>query len=145
MDWFNYYGLIFIVYIMIPNIIFAIVKKDSFINKYNNKWIEGLEIIGRYGSLGFMVFNIPGYCFGYWFYYGKMVYILLNTLLCSIYCILFVIYWNKEGVLRSLMLSILPSFLFILSGVMLFNKPLIITSILFAIGHIRVSYKNAVL
>lgn len=36
MEWFNAFGLIYIVVIMIPNIVFAIKCKDGFENKWNN-------------------------------------------------------------------------------------------------------------
>ena len=49
MEWFNYYGLIIIAIIMIPNIIFAIKHKEGFANKYQNKAVEIMEQIGRYG------------------------------------------------------------------------------------------------
>lgn len=64
MDWFNLFGLIFIVVIMIPNIVFAIKYKDGFENKYQNKTIEIIEQIGRFGCFGFMIINIPGTRFG---------------------------------------------------------------------------------
>lgn len=41
--WFNLYGLIFIIVIMVPNIIFAAKCKDGFENKYQNKLVETLE------------------------------------------------------------------------------------------------------
>jgi hypothetical protein len=42
MDRLNIFGLIFIVIIMIPNIIYAIKCKDGFINKWSNKTVEFL-------------------------------------------------------------------------------------------------------
>ena len=51
MEWFNYYGLIIISIIMIPNIIYAITLKNDFINNYNNKVAIVLEQIGRYGCM----------------------------------------------------------------------------------------------
>ena len=61
---FNLYGLIFIVIIMIPNIIFAAKCKDGFENKYKNKLVETLEQIGRFTCFGTMIINIPGTLFG---------------------------------------------------------------------------------
>ncbi len=43
MSWFNYYGLIAVAIILIPNLIIAIVDKGSFANRYNNKAIIALE------------------------------------------------------------------------------------------------------
>ena len=46
MEWFNVFGLVFIVVIMIPNIVFAVRCKDGFENRWNNKAIEIVEQIG---------------------------------------------------------------------------------------------------
>lgn len=43
MEWFNIFGLVFIVVIMIPNIVFAIKCRDGFHNKRNNKYVEVIE------------------------------------------------------------------------------------------------------
>ena len=59
MDWFNYYGLIIMVIIMVPNIVFAVRNENDGSNAYNNKVAETFEQIGRYGCMAFMVFNIP--------------------------------------------------------------------------------------
>lgn len=59
MGWINIFGLVFMVIIMIPNVIFALKCKDGFENKWENKFIEALEQIGRYGCFAFMVINIP--------------------------------------------------------------------------------------
>ncbi len=45
----NYWGLIFVILILIPNIVFAITCKDGFENRYQNKLVESLEQIGRVG------------------------------------------------------------------------------------------------
>ena len=45
MEWFNVFGLVFIVVIMIPNIVFAVRCKDGFENSWNNKAVEIIEQI----------------------------------------------------------------------------------------------------
>ena len=37
MSWFNYYGLIIVVLILVPNIIYSVKKKDEFINSNNKR------------------------------------------------------------------------------------------------------------
>ena len=49
MEWFNVFGLIFIAVIMIPNVVFAIKCKDGFDNKWNNKYVEVTEQVGKIG------------------------------------------------------------------------------------------------
>lgn len=55
MNWINFYGLAFMLVIMIPNIIFASINKDGFQNLWKNKFVEVLEQIGRMGCFGFMI------------------------------------------------------------------------------------------
>ena len=55
----NYWGLIFVIVILIPNIVFAITCKDGFENRYQNKLVEFLEQIGRFGCFFSMFLIIP--------------------------------------------------------------------------------------
>lgn len=145
MGWFNIYGMIFIIVIMIPNIIFAFKCKYGFNNKYNNKIIEIIEQIGRYGCFALMIINIPYTYYGWWFEQAKLIYLIIDILLVVLYCFIWFICWNKNTIFKALSLSIIPSFLFLFSGVMLGSILLIIFSILFSISHILISYKNSVL
>ena len=97
---------------MIPNIIFAFKCKDGFVNKWENKYVDVMEQVGRFGCFGFMIINIPGTWFGW---------------------------WSDEA----LALSIIPSFLFLFSGIMSRSVLLIIAAVLFAPSHIVISYRNA--
>lgn len=144
MGWFNYYGLIFIAIIMIPNIIFAICNKGGFTNTYKNKAVEIMEQIGRYACLALMVFNIPYTYFDFWFEYALAVYLAVNGVLCLLYLIFWIVCWKRNGKLKALSLSIIPTVIFVFSGIMLANIPLIVFAVLFGVNHILLSYKNAV-
>ena len=143
MEWFNVFGLIFIAIIMIPNIIYAIKCKDGFDNKWSNKTVELLEQIGRFGCFGFMIINIPGTCFGWWSDEAFAVYLVANTIMVLAYCIIWIICFKKNTVFRALALSVLPSLIFLLSGIMSRSVLLIIAAVIFAPCHILISYKNA--
>lgn len=143
MNWFNIYGLIFIVIIMIPNIVFALKCKDGFVNKYNNKFVELFEQIGRFGSFIFMILNIPKTYFGFYFNNGLILYLIVDSILVVLYCLIWAICFKKPSVFRALSLSIIPSILFLYSGVMIRSILLIIFSLIFAPCHILISYKNA--
>lgn len=145
MGWFNIYGLIIMAVIMIPNIIASLKFKDMYENKYDNKAIIMLEQIGRFSSFALMIINIPYLCLGYFVDFGETLYILVNSVLCFLYCLCWAVFWNKSGIFRSLALSILPSVMFIFSGIITLNIPLIIASIIFAFCHITISYKNTIL
>lgn len=143
MEWFNIFGLVFIAIIMIPNIAFAIKCKDGFENKRNNKFVETIEQIGRFGCFGFMIINIPGTCFGWWSDEAFALYLIVDIILVAIYCTIWIICFKKSSIFRALALSILPSVLFLFSGIMSRSVLLIIASILFAPSHIMISYRNA--
>lgn len=91
-----------------------------------------------------MIFNIPYSYFNFWFDYAIIVYLAVNGGLCLAYLIFWIICRNKSGKLRALALSVIPSCIFIFSGVMLLNIPLICFAVIFAVSHILISYKNAV-
>ena len=128
---------------MIPNIVFALKCKDGFANKYNNKFVELFEQIGRFGSFIFMILNIPKTYFGFYFNNGLILYLIVDSILVALYCLIWAICFKKPSVFRALSLSIIPSILFLYSGIMIRSILLIIFSLIFAPCHILISYKNA--
>ncbi len=145
MSWFNYYGLAIVVIIMIPNIVFALLHRVGFENVCKNRAVIFMEQIGRYACLAFMVFNIPYTCFGFWFDYALIAYLSVNGALLVAYLIFWIVCRNQSGRLRALALSVLPTLIFLFSGVVLLNIPLLASAVLFGINHIFLSYRNAVL
>lgn len=143
MQFINIYGLIFVVVIMIPNIIFAVKCKDGFQNNWNNKFVEIIEQIGRFGCFAFMIFNIPVTSFGWWSKKIFITYLVCDITLVIFYCVIWAVCFKKNSIFRALALSIIPSALFLLSGIMTRSILLIISSLLFAPSHILISYKNA--
>lgn len=143
MDWFNVFGLVFIAVIMIPNIIFAIKNKEGFENKRKNRFLEVAEQIGRIGCFVFMIINIPGKWFGWRSDEAFALYLITDTLLIAVYCAIWIVCFRKNSVFRALALSVIPSVLFLFSGIMSRSVLLIISSVIFAPSHIIISYRNA--
>ena len=143
MEWFNAFGMFLIIVIMIPNIMFMIKCKDGLDNKWNNKYVEIIEQVGRFGCFGFMIINIPGTWFGLWSDEAFALYLIIDTILLILYCVIWIITFKKGSVFRALALSIIPSILFLFSGIMSRSVLLIIASLFFAPSHIVISYKNA--
>ena len=127
---------------MIPNIFFAIKCKDGFDNKWNNKYVACIEQIGRFGCFGFMIINIPGTWFGWRSDEAFAIYLIADTVFVVLYCLIWIVCFNKNSVFRALSLSIIPSLLFLFSGIMSRSIPLCISAVLFAPSHIVISYKN---
>lgn len=143
MEWLNIFGLVMVAVIMIPNILFAMKCKDGFVNKWNNKFVETVEQIGRFGCFGFMIINIPGTWFGWWSDEAFAVYLVVDAVLVTLYCVIWAVCFRKSSVFRALALSIIPSVLFLFSGIMSRSVLLTIAAVLFAPSHILISYQNA--
>ena len=129
--------------IMVPNIVYAVKNKDKTADVYHNKTVEILEQAGRYGCFFLMIFNIPYTYFNFWFPHALTVYLSVNGALCLAYLIFWSVLTDKNGKLKALSLSLIPSCIFLFSGIILAYIPLIIFAVLFGISHVFISYKNA--
>lgn len=144
MSWFNYYGLVIMAIIMAPNIIYAVKQKGKEAEIYQNKAVNFMEQAGRYGCFVFMIFNIPYAYFNFWFDGALIVYLSVNGGLCLAYILFWIFLFNAEGKLKALSLSVIPSCIFLFSGIVLAHIPLNAFAVLFSANHILISYKNAV-
>lgn len=140
MGWFNYYGLAVMAVIMLPNIVYAAKHKGG--DNYRNRAVEIAEQIGRYACFALMIFNIPYTYFNFWFDSALAVYLSVNGALCLAYLIFWAICRNKNGYLRAVSLSVLPTCIFLFSGIALLSVPLIVFSVLFGASHIFISCKS---
>ena len=143
MDWFSPFGLCFMTAILIPNIVFAVKQKDGFENKYNNRILELFENVGRYGCFAFMVINVPPLWFGFPSDELFAVYLITNIVLSLAYILIWIIFFRKSGLFRSVALSVIPSLIFLLSGILSRSVLLLISALIFAPCHIIISVKNA--
>ncbi|MCM1320548.1 MAG: hypothetical protein NC041_03275 [Bacteroides sp.] len=143
MNRFNYYGLIIMAILMMPNIVYAVKHKSDTAVSYDNKTAVIMEQIGRYACFVLMIFNIPHTYFDFRFDYAIAVYLSVNGCLCFAYLLLWAVFWNKNSKAKALLLSILPSCIFLFSGIITANIPLIVFAVMFAAAHISISYKNA--
>ncbi len=142
MDWFNLTGLIFVVVLLIPNIIYAVTNNDGFADNYHNKFIETGEQIGRFGCFILMFIQFPFVTLGYIYDGAQTLYFIFGVALLVLYCGGWIVFRKGNSVAKALTLSVLPSVLFFESGILTLNIPLIVLSVVFAICHITISYKN---
>ena len=142
MEWFNLTGLIFVVVLLIPNIIYAVTNKDGFADNYHNKFIEAAEQIGRFGCFILMFIQLPFVTLGYIYDGAQTLYLIFGIVLLALYCGGWIVFRKGNCMAKALTLSILPSVLFLESGILTLNIPLIVLSVVFAICHITISCKN---
>lgn len=142
MDWFNLTGLIFVVVLLIPNIIYAATNKDGFACEFHNKLVETGEQIGRFGCFILMFIQPSFVTLGYIYDGAQTLYLILGIVLLALYCGGWIVFRKGNSIAKALTLSILPSVLFLESGILTLNVPLIVLSVVFAICHITISCKN---
>ncbi|GEM_PF-5089895 len=74
--------------------------------------------------------------------HALIVYLTINGVLLVLYILGWIVFRKGRNTVKMLWLSIIPTTLFLFSGVMLLSVPLIISAVIFGIGHIAVSYLN---
>lgn len=141
LSWINIFGLVFVILLLIPNIVYAVKVKNQE-NKCKNKFMIILEQIGRYGCMFLMVFNVG--IFEFRSIYAFLAYLFGNTLIMVLYWIFWILYFCKQTYIRQIMLAVLPTCMFLLSGIALLHYFLIIFAVIFGIGHIYVTNENKV-
>ena len=137
----NVFGLAFMAVILAPNLVFALRCREGFAHPRTNRVLELLEQIGRFGCFAFMI--LPGPGFGFSSDEALALYLIVDALLALAYCVIWIVCFRRPGIFRTLFLSILPSILFLFSGVMSHSILLTLSSLIFAPSHIAISYQSA--
>lgn len=141
-SWINIFGLVIVILILLPNILYA-VKFHGLENKCKNKTMIIIEQIGRYLSIFLSIFNIGLIEFGFSSVEAFIVYFVGNTILMISYWIIWCQYFKNMVLWKSITLAIIPTAIFLLSGITLRHYLLVTSAIVFGIGHIYVTYQNA--
>ena len=102
------------------------------------------EQVGRYAGIVFMWLPLIVWKFGFASVFEMVLYLACNGTLLAAYWISFAVYMKHRTAQLALILAILPSCIFLFSGILLRHWLLVSFAVLFAVGHIYVTYKNAV-
>lgn len=137
-DWINIFGIIIVVLMLIPNIIYA-VKFRGQTKKCNNKFMKILEQVGRYGCMILMVFCIGMRKFGFPSVGNFLIYLLGNGALLLAYWIVWILFFIKPCKVKSIVLAVIPMCIFLLSGWMLEHWLLVIFAVVFGVAHVYVT------
>ena len=100
--------------------------------------------VGRFGCFILMFIQLPFVTLGYIYDGAQTLYLILGIVLLALYCGGWIVFRKGNSMAKALTLSILPSVLFLESGILTLNILLIVLSVVFAICHITISYKNTV-
>lgn len=139
--WINIFGLIIMALVLLPNIVYA-VKFKNVENKCRNKAMNLIEQTGRYCSMLFMVLPIGMSEFRFKMSGSFITYLAGNTILLAAYWFIWILFFIKQDFRKQMLLAILPICILLLSGITLGHILLIVSSVIFGIGHIYVTYQN---
>ena len=141
--WINVFGAAIVILMLIPNIIYAINHKDEK-NLCDNRLMNITEQVGRYACIILMWLPLLVWKFGFTDIAGMILYLAGNAVMLAAYWIIFAGYMKEKHSRSALILAILPTCIFLLSGLVLRHWLLVAFAIIFGIGHIYVTRKNAV-
>lgn len=136
--WINVFGACVVVIMLLPNTVYAIKHKDME-NQCTNMFMNALEQIGRYGCIFLMWMPVFTWKFGFASVGLMLTYVIGNILLLAAYEILWIPYSKKPSKGMGVALAVIPSCIFLLSGLTLMHWPLVGCAVLFAVGHIYVT------
>lgn len=134
-NWINLFGLVLIVLMLIPNIIYAVKMKGKK-DQCTNRLLNVLEQIGRYGCIVLMVIPVGIGKFGFSSVGDFLICFLGNVLLLVIYWSVWLLYFHEQTHRKEMALAVIPVLIFLLSAVTMRYPLLFAFDLLFGIGHI---------
>lgn len=141
--WINLAGALLVILILIPNIQYAVKAKNRQIPKTRPpKALVICEQIGRYACMVLMWLPLLVWEFGFSPSALLTVYALGNFALLIAYYVVWVVYTKKPTLPTAMTLAILPTAIFLLSGVTLRHPLLIVAAVIFGISHCLITYKT---
>lgn len=140
-SWLNLAGLVSVILILLPNIIYAVKRKSSKKQEINKGTLL-LEQIGRYASMFLMLFNIGIAEFGFAGIGAFFAYFIVNIILLIIYLTTWILYFRKETFAKSMILAIAPTLIFLISGITLRHYLLVASALIFGISHIYITMQT---
>lgn len=139
--WINLFGGFVVIIMLIPNVIYAVKNKGTE-NKCSNIVFNIIEQIGRYSSMALMVFPLLIWEFGFQSVPAMILFFLCDTVLLLVYLLIWRLYFIKPVLKTALYLAVIPTLIFLISGILLRHWLLVLATVLFGIGHIYVTIEN---
>ena len=140
--WINLFGGIIVILMLIPNIVYALRNRDER-NLCENRLMNVVEQIGRYGCIILMWLPLLVWKFGFRSVFEMLLYFVGNGALLFAYWLVYGRYLKQRTAKRALALAVIPACIFLLSGLLLRHWLLVGFALLFAVGHIYVTMINA--
>lgn len=138
--WINLVGIGIIVLIMVPNIIYAVRQKQVETKMKVPNCLLICEQIGRYGCMALMCLPLLVWIFTFESTVELLIYFVGNGVLLLGYYLFWVQYFRKKILANAMALAVIPSLIFLLSGIVLRHWLLVGAAVIFGIAHCRITY-----
>ena len=138
--WINLFGAGIIVLIMIPNIIYAAGQKQDETQIEVPRGLSACEQVGRYGCIILMWLPLLVWKFGFGSVEEFLIYLIGNGVLLLCYYLSWMLYSRKKTLSVAMALAIIPTAIFLLSGILLHHWLLVAFAILFGFAHCTITY-----
>lgn len=138
--WINLFGAGIIVLIMIPNIIYAAGQKQDETQIEVPRGLSACEQVGRYGCIILMWLPLLVWKFGFGSVEEFLIYLIGNGALLLCYYLSWMLYSRKKTLSVAMALAIIPTAIFLLSGLLLRHWLLVAFAILFGFAHCTITY-----
>ena len=138
--WINLFGAGIIVLIMIPNIIYAVKQKQDETQIKVPRYLSACEQLGRYGCIILMWLPLLVWKFGFGSVEEYLIYLIGNGVLLLCYYLFWMFYSRKRTLSVAMALAIIPTAIFLLSGILLRHWLLVVAAILFGSAHCMITY-----
>ena len=138
--WINLFGAGIIVLIMIPNIIYAAGQKQDETQIEVPRGLSACEQVGRYGCIILMWLPLLVWKFGFGSVEEFLIYLIGNGALLLCYYLSWMLYSRKKTLSVAMALAIIPTAIFLLSGILLRHWLLVAFAILFGFAHCTITY-----
>ena len=138
--WINLFGAGIVVLIMIPNIIYAAGQKQDETQIEVPHGLSACEQVGRYGCIILMWLPLLVWKFGFGSVEEFLIYLIGNGALLLCYYLSWMLYSRKKTLSVAMALAIIPTAIFLLSGLLLRHWLLVAFAILFGFAHCTITY-----
>ncbi|MCR5324453.1 MAG: hypothetical protein K6E85_14435 [Lachnospiraceae bacterium] len=139
--WINLFGAAIVILMLIPNIIYAVRNKDEK-KLCTDRLMNIIEQVGRYACIVLMWLPLLVWKFGFGSVEAFLIYMIGNGVLLAAYWIVYAFYLRRKRAGLALSLAIIPACIFLMSGVLLRHWLLVLFTVIFAFGHIYVTWVN---
>ena len=133
--WINIFAAVMVIIMLIPNLLYSL-KHRSIENKCKNRFMCALEQVGRYSCIVLMWLPAGILKFGFSSVLEMIVYFMANIILLLAYLVGWGVYYKKPSKGKALFLAIIPTIIFLVSGLLLRHWYLVMAAVVFGVGHV---------